>query len=305
MHTSRVLGTGAYGNVVKATLDEVPCAAKILHRAILDSGDPGVNEFVTRFEQEIQILRDLKHACIVQFLCAVQDPTTRKPILLMELMKESLTHFLESSTTDIHVPYHVQVNIAHDISLAIAHLHRNGVLHRDLSSNNILLDAEQKAKVTDFGMSKIADGDATMTRSRVTHCPGTLAYMPPEALRTSRKYSETFDTFSVGVLMVQIITRKFPSPTDPTITRDDPSSETGVTIVPIPEMKRRKADMDAVPGSHPFLPIACHCLKDRSQERPTSAQLCHTLGELKGTAAYTVSSICNIDVKTPCHSIIP
>ena len=282
-----MLGTGAYGNVVKATLDEVPCAAKILHRAILDSGDPGVNEFVTRFEQEIQILRDLKHACIVQFLCVVQDPTTRKPILLMELMKESLTHFLENSAADI--PYHVQVNIAHDIALAIAHLHRNGVLHRDLSSNNILLDAGQKAKVTDFGMSKIADGDATMTRSRVTHCPGTLAYMPPEALRTSRKYSETFDTFSVGVLMVQIITRKFPSPTDPTITRDDPSSETGVTIIPIPEMKRRKTDMDAVPGSHPFLPIACHCLKDRSQERPTSAQLCESLGELKATAAYTDS----------------
>ena len=288
MHTSRVLGTGAYGNVVKATLDEVPCAAKILHRAILDSGDPGVNEFVTRFEQEIQILRDLKHACIVQFLCVVQDPTTRKPILLMELMKESLTHFLENSATDI--PYHVQVNIGHDMALAIAHLHRNGVLHRDLSSNNVLLNNIHMAKVTDFGMSKIADNDPSMTRSQVTKCPGTLVYMPPEALRPQPLYSDKIDSFSLGVLLVQIVTRNFPSPTAASITKEDPNSLWGEIDVPIPEVERRKSDIDKISPSHGFLSIVCHCLKDRSKERPTAAQLCQSLGELKTSLAYMDAS---------------
>ena len=286
MHTSRdyVLGSGAYGNVVKATLDEVPCAAKILHRAILDSGDPGVNDFVTRFEQEIQILRDLKHACIVQFLCAIQDPTTRKPILLMKLMKESLTHFLENSARDI--PYHVQVNIAHDISLAIVHLHRNGVLHRDLSSNNVLLNDIHMAKVTDFGMSKIADNDPSMTRSQDTICPGTLVFMPPEALRPQPRYSDKIDSFSIGVLLVQIVTRNFPSPTAASITKEDPNSLWGEIDVPIPEVERRKSDIDKIPSSHGFLSIVCHCLKDRSKERPTAAQLCQSLGELKTSPAY-------------------
>ena len=303
MHTSKELGRGAYGSVVRATLDKVPCAAKILHRALLDSGDSGVNEFVARFEKEIQILRNLKHACIVQFLYVVQDPTTKKPILLMELMKESLTNFLESSSTDI--PYHIQVNIAHDIALAVAHLHKNHILHRDLSSNNILLDDKQKAKVTDFGMSKIADGDITMTRSKVTHCPGTPPYMPPEALQTCDKstYSETFDTFSIGVLMIQIITRRFPSPADATIRVDDPSSETGIILIPVPEVKRRKADIDKIHVSHPFLPIASHCLKDRSQERPTSAELCRSLDELKATPAYT-DSVKVSSRKTHCSNLV-
>ena len=285
IHTSKVLGSGAYGNVVKATLDQqVPCAAKILHRVIVLSEDPGLNSFIARFEQECQILRDLKHPSIVQFLGVVQDRSTNKPILLMELMNESLTHFLESSTSDI--PHHIQVNISHDIALAVAHLHRNGVLHRDLSSNNILLNQEHKTKVTDFGMSKIADSDPSMTRSKVTQCPGTLVYMPPEALRPQPRYSDKIDTFSIGVLLVQIVTRNFPAPTAASITREDPTSPWGEIDVPIPEVERRKADLDKIPVSHGFLPIACDCLKDKSQDRPSAAQLCQSLGELKSSSAY-------------------
>ena len=287
IHTAHVLGSGAYGNVVKATLDKKPCAAKILHRVFIDSKDPGLSDFISRFEQECQILRNLKHPNIVQFLGVVQDPTTNKPILLMEVMEDSLTHFLESSPTDI--PYHVQVNISHDIALAVAHLHRNGILHRDLSSNNILLNASHQAKVTDFGMSKIAASNPSMTRSKVTQCPGTLVYMPPEALRPQPRYSDKIDTFSIGVLLLQIVTRKFPAPTAASTTREDPSSAWGEIDVPIPEVERRKSDIEKVPAYSGFLPVVRDCLKDKSKDRPTAAQLCHGLGQLKSTAVYSGS----------------
>ena len=280
VHTSQVLGSGSYGNVVRATLDQHSCAAKILHRVILDqSQDPGLNSFIARFEQECQILRDLKHPGIVQFLGIVRDPNTMKPILLMELMKESLTHFLESSPTDI--PYNVQINIAYDIALAVAHLHSKGIIHRDLSSNNILLSDGKRAKVTDFGMSKIAASDPSMTRSKVTQCPGTLAYMPPEALHHEPRYSDKIDTFSIGVLLIQIITRTFPDPTSGFITKEDPKSPTEKSYIPVPEIERRRADIDTIPTSHGFLPIVSNCLKDKSQDRPTAAQLCQSLGGLK------------------------
>ena len=116
------LGRGSYGSVVKAKLDDLPCAAKILHQTFFNSNDPAARDFAARFEQECRILRDLKHPCIVQFLGMVQDPGSGRLVLLMEMMKESLTNFLERST--VRLPYHVQVNISHDVSLAIAHLHR-------------------------------------------------------------------------------------------------------------------------------------------------------------------------------------
>ena len=287
VHTSKVLGTGSYGSVVRATLDHLPCAAKILHTIFFRSDDPGADDFAARFDQECRILRDLKHPCIVQFLGVVQDPGNRRPILLMELMEESLTGFLERSPAPL--PYHVQVSITHDIALALAYLHANNILHRDLSSNNILLNAGSQAKVTDFGMSKMVEANPRMTRSKITQCPGTPVFMPPEALRAKPRYSDKLDTFCAGVLIIQIITRTFPAPTDAEIVMEDLSAPTGEKIVLIPELERRKKDIDKVPSDHSLLPIACHCIKDRDKERPTAAQLCRSLEQLKAAQAYEKS----------------
>ena len=89
--------------------------------------------------------------------------------------------------------------------------------------------------------------------------------------------------------MVQIITRLFPAPTDAEIVLEDDSSPTGEKIIPVPELERRKKDLDKVPSTHTLLPIALHCLKDRDRERPTAAQLCQSLGQLKAAQAYTAS----------------
>ena len=284
VHTSEVLGTGSYGSVIRATLDDLPCAAKILHNIFFRSDDPGAADFAARFDQECRILRDLKHPCIVQFLGVVQDPGNHRPILLMELMEESLTGFLERSPTPL--PYHVQVSITHDIAQALTYLHANKILHRDLSSNNVLVNTGSQVKVTDFGMSKMVEANPCMTRSKLTQCPGTPVFMPPEALRAKPRYSDKLDTFSAGVLIIQIITRTFPAPTDAEIVREDPSSPTGEIVVPIPELERRKKDIDKVPTDHSLLPIAHHCLKDRDKERPTAAQLCQSLEQLKAARAY-------------------
>ena len=289
------LGRGSYGYVVRAQLDDLPCAAKILHMNFFNSRDPGAREFATRFQQECQILQDMKHPNIVQFLGVVQDPSSGRLVLLMEMMRESLTHFIELSTA--RLPFHVQVDISHDIALAVAHLHRNRILHRDLSSNNVLLNRGCQAKVTDFGMSKIADSNPSMTRSRVTQCPGTLVYMPPEALLAGKlRYSEKLDAFSLGVLIIQILTRKFPAPSDAHTTREDPTSPTGEIIVPVSEVERRRADMSGIPPDHALLAIARDCLKDRYQQRPDVAQLCQRLATLKTTPGYLESSSENPDL---------
>ena len=176
------------------------------------------------------------------------------------------------------------MNLSQDIAQALAFLHANGIIHRDLSSNNVLLIAGSRAKVTDFGMSKFTDLNATHL-STMTQCPGTPAYMSPEALDESPVYTEKLDSFSFGVLLVQILCRKFPQPTDRfeivLITSPRNPNQKVKTNLPVPEVERRQEHISMIDSTHSILPIALECLKDEAVERPSSQQLCQSLDALR------------------------
>ena len=123
----------------------------------------------------------------------------------------------------------------------------------------------------------------------LTMCPGTQAYMPPEALITPPRYSNKLDCFSHGVLTIQIVTRQFPNPGDAQVTIRDTRFPTGKYHVPVPERERRKKDIDLVDPNHPLLPLALHCLMDDDTERPSADELCERLATLKGEQKYTHS----------------
>ena len=282
------LGVGSYGAVCKAMCDDLPCAAKILHRTFFQFTAPETTSVMQKFEQECRLLSAIKHPHIVQYLGTHHDPESRLPVLLMELMDESLTRFLERSHEPL--PYHTEVNFCHDIALALSYLHSNGTVHRDLSSNNVLLIAGSRAKVTDFGMVKLYDVNrSTAHFTPLTLCPGTTVYMSPEALRDQPVYTDKLDSFSLGVLCVQIMTRQFPDPGDRVTIIEDSRFPTGTIEVPVPETQRRQSHIDMIDQAHPLLPVALDCLKDRDTERPSCHELCGHMSTLKASPKYTES----------------
>ena len=276
------LGAGAYGKVYRATLGELPCAAKLLHPVLVDPSNP---RNWASFERECRFLSEIRHPNIVQYLGVdlVEEGGSSLRVLLMELMDDSLTNFLKQSEDSL--PYTLQVNISHDIALALAFLHANRIVHRDLSSNNVLLIGPGiRAKVTDFGMSKLLEMNLGM--SGLTSCPGTPQYMSPEALSEPPLYTEKLDCFQAGVLMIQTITRKFPNPSDATHRVRDGRSPTGWVNIPVPEVERRQSHLSLVPCTHPMLVIALECLKDKDTERPSAQHICHRLLALKESSQY-------------------
>ena len=291
------LGIGSYGAVCKAKCDDLLCAAKIIHPTLLDP--TALHQIapqrehrlpIRRFEQECEFMSAIRHPNIVQFLGTFRDTDTHLPVLLMELMDDSLTHFLESSTQPIL--YHVQVNICHDITLALSFLHSNNIVHRDLSSNNVLLIGNVRAKVTDFGMARLGDINPLATRFTNTMCPGTDAYMPPEAVQDKPVYTEKLDCFSFGVIIVQTLTRQFPKPGDrlQEVELNHPGLPRGTVCVRVPEIDRRQNHISQIPPDHSFLPIALDCLKDKDNERPSAHQLCERVADLKGMPKYIDSA---------------
>ncbi len=295
LYQEETLGVGSYGKVCKAKYDQLPCAAKLLHDTLFQYNVEGTQNLTRRFEQECQFLSTIKHPNIVQYLGTTRDPQFGRPVLLMELMDGSLTKFLERSTGLLS--YHIQLNICHNVALALSYLHSNAIVHRDLSSNNVLLIGEgSRAKVTDFGMSKLMDMNPRATP--LTLCPGTSAYMPPEALTTPPHYSSKLDCFSYGVLAIQIVTRKFPNPGDANRYVEDPNYPTGRVLVQFPERERRKEDIDSISPHHPLRSIFLHCLADREADRPSADELCERVALLKREGKYSHS----VELVTECSS---
>ena len=295
LYKSESLGSGSYGGVCKAKCDGLLSATKIMHPTLFDLRDPGTESYLRKFREECQLLSLARHPNVVQYLATYYDPDTRLPVLLMELCDESLTAFLERSPGPLS--YHIQLNICHDITLALVYLHSNRLIHRDLTGNNVLMIAGTRAKITDFGMSKLATVNPRMTA--LTLCPGNLLYMSPEALDEAKTYTAKLDIFSFGVIVIQILTRQFPNPTDrfrtvPVCSKeedkeeDDEDEDEEVRRV-VPETKRREAHLKLIPDTHFLKPLALQCLKKKERQRPSALQLSERLSELKQSSQYTES----------------
>jgi len=147
-------------------------------------------------------------------------------------------------------------------------------------------------KVTDFGMVKLYDVNrSTVHLTPLTLCPGTAVYMSPEALREPPVYTEKLDSFSLGVLGIQIMTRQFPDPGNrfKVIEIRDPRIPSSRVQVEVAEVERRQSHISLINPGHPLLPVALDCLKDQDRERPSCHELCGRISTLKASPMYTES----------------
>ena len=258
LYKDRVLGTGAYGMVCAAKYGHFTCAAKFIHPIIKSD----VNS--ERFQKECSLLRALRHPNIVQYFGVGKDPESGDPVLLMEMIDKDLTQTLKVSTSAL--PLHVEVNICLDVSQALAYLHSNSIIHCNLSSSNVLLVGNAlKAKICDFGSATALVLPIDPNKRHLEAIPGTLPYMPPEAMPGDPKYDEKLDSFSFGVLTVEILTRLYP----------DPSS--------------RQDHIEMIASEHPLRKIALDCLEVEASLRPSAIRLCAMMEDIQKSQAYQES----------------
>ena len=211
---TQCLGQGSFGVVYKAQCNLLPCAAKVIRSDLFDTSDSSFSReaALETVERGIDRLVQIRHPNIVQCLGTHQDDTTGLPVLLMEFVQENLTSFLHHNPP-LSSHLHVQVNISYDIALALHHLHSNGIIHRNISSNNILLSPSHQAKITDIRMFDFPAATSKNVSSRNSgpwNCA--IDYMPPEAFDKTKVCNEKLDCFSAGVIGIQVITGLYPEP---------------------------------------------------------------------------------------------
>ena len=225
-------------------------------------------------------MSQLDHPNIVQFLGVHYKSGSDIPILVMERLPMSLTKYLENEGT---VPNHTKNSILQDVSLGLLFLHtkKPPIIHRDLTANNVLLTSDIKAKIGDLGVSRVFEPEAAKHYLRMSKCPGTQVYMPPEALKTNYKEIEDnfdkLDVFSFGVLILHVYTQKWPEPTEAFDQNNIPKTE----------VQRRQHLLDKV-NSAILQKLAVQCLDNQPQSRPHTLEICQKIEQLVSSTNKTL-----------------
>ena len=248
------INRGAYGTVHEGQLDGCPVAVKKIHRLLLEaaSGERDTWERVVRdFEKECRLLEGLKHPHIVGFSGAFYDVQSEEPVLVMERMRENLRDLLGRER---QLSLRRQLQICLEIAIGLEFLHSRSppVAHRDLNDKNVMLSEEGVVKLGDLGQSRLKENSVDYFS---TGQPGAVPFMPPEALSEHPHYTEKIDMFSLGVLMLEISTGRYPS-----------VKLFGIGLQP--EVVRRREDLSMLSDGHPLKPFILHCLKDNYKNRP-------------------------------------
>ena len=261
-------GSGSFGSVYKVRVNGMPCIAKRLHD-ILDSrqaavgpGSPTRASIRQRFRNECLLLSRIRHPNIVQFLGVHYGKDPEDLTLVLEHLHMDLEQCLASYP---NIPLSVKLRVLKDVSYGLLHLHtrKPPVVHRDLTASNVLLTPDMRAKIADLGVSRILDVSPVQL-SNVTACPGTLAYMPPEALRPKPSYDDRLDSFSFGVLALCTATQEFPKvfygvSIPESVQREGKS-----------EVYKRQETMEKLTSSHCLHDLIVCCLNDDPRKRPSA-----------------------------------
>ena len=286
--TGKVIGRGAFGCVIEVYVHETLCAAKEIHSILVDNVTSSEFEGTKKlFLNECANASQVNHPNVVQVLgvCFLNSAEgrlspRRLPCLVMELMETSLTNFLNKYDKD-QIPLHLKLSILVDVAQGLEFLHCNqNIVHRDLSSNNVLLAKGLVAKIADFGVAKVMKQNKNVTQ---TQAPGTQYFMPPEALSIKPRYGKPVDVFSLACVALHVMSHQWPRPVDQVYL--DPISQLYKVFT---EVERRQEYLSFCSLSSLKEQVQ-KCLHNLPDERPEISAVCKALKCIKA----------EVDQKTP------
>jgi len=202
----RELGKGAMGIVylAKDPLIGRLVALKTI-RTAAHADDDEAKEFQQRFIREAQAAGILNHPSIVTVHDIGQDEATGTSFIAMEYVEgQNLKEVLAQGRT---LSFEQLGDIIVQVAEALDFAHAKGIVHRDVKPANIILLDGNRAKITDFGIAKIASGGANLTSTG--QFLGTPNYMAPEQIRGAPVDGRT-DLFSLGICLYECLTRRKP-----------------------------------------------------------------------------------------------
>ncbi|KAL3737272.1 hypothetical protein ACJRO7_026097 [Eucalyptus globulus] len=285
---SRIVGRGGYGTVYKGILPNSTIVA-IKKSKLVDENQ------IEQFINEVIVLSQINHRNVVKLLgCCLE---TEVPLLVYEFVNNgTLFEHVHNPNKSSKMSWETRLRIASETAGVLSYLHSAAsipIIHRDVKSTNILLDANYTAKVSDFGASRLVPLDQAELSTMVQ---GTLGYLDPEYLHTSQ-LTEKSDVYSFGVVLVELLTGK------KALSFDRPEEERSLAMYFLLALKEDRLfqiveeliaheDNEQVKR---VADLAKRCLKLKGEERPTMKEVA---SELDGIRAMAKHPWVNIDLNS-------
>ena len=284
------LGQGAYGKVFTVKYRDIRYAAKEILSSLMFSASPEEKKKTIKdFYRECYHSSLIRHPNIVEFIGIYYTEKSDLPIMVMELMHTSLNSFITKHQSKIGTK--TKLSILYDVSLGLSFLHNirpSPFIHRDLSSNNVLLTSHHVAKISDLGTAKMIRVDSKQTKQRLTKSPGCVHFMPPEVSQSEKEfpdYHTPVDVFSFAAVALHLFSEEWPQPSGPK--GRDPMTK---KLIPLWEPQRRQRYLDRITEKDAILKeMVIKCLDDYPDQRLPIQEVSEKIKSLK---VHTVVNVC-------------
>ncbi len=197
------LGRGAMGIVCRARDPRIDRIVAIKTISVFGVSPGDEEEYRQRIFREAQAAGKLSHPGIVTIYDVGEEQTTETPYIVMECIAgRTLENLVSGAATEL-LPVETTLDLVKQVAEALDYAHAQGIIHRDIKPANIIVTAEGRAKITDFGIAKLTVTQFTLPGQVV----GTPSYMSPEQLSGSVVDARS-DLFSLGVILYWMLTGK-------------------------------------------------------------------------------------------------
>lgn len=289
---SKELGDGGYGAVYKGLLRDGRVVAV---KRLYETGNKRVELFIN----EVEILSRLRHPNLVT-LYGSTSPSSPRLLLVYEFVPNgTLADQLHNPDRSASLPLSIRLSMAIDTASALSYLHSVDIIHRDVKTNNILVDNNFIVKVADFGLSRLFPPNAT----HVSTAPqGTPGYLDPEYHRFYQ-LTDKSDVYSFGVVLMELICSR------PAVDIDRRPNEISLAMAAINKIQKGELDQLVDPGLGyntdteanrivtQMAELAFRCLQMDRDMRPSIKEVLEGLREIERGENCCNGDQCEIKVK--------
>lgn len=200
----KVIGSGQFGAVYEVEKNNVHYAAKVYHDHILLREYRGNDN---RIKREVDILKKVDSDYLIKYYDDFKfnnQVGVKEYCVIMELcVGDNLTNFLEKNK----LSFDEKIILFKGILKGVGDLHKEGILHRDIKPDNIVVEKNGKIKIIDYGLAKLIDFTSiTSTGTQI----GSPLFMAPEQFKDSKNIDERADIYALGVVLYNILTNEYP-----------------------------------------------------------------------------------------------